>query len=524
MLRTGLYALLLVSPLPFASVQPWAVMTIALVAACLGAGALWIACRTPAAVGRRARHALVAAGIVIFVGSIQLVPAPPAWRAFFAEPASRARDAVARTVPETATRWPPTSFSAPDTTDALVRLGAYALVGLTAAVSFRDRKDFRVAAAVVATAGTFQGLYGAYEYLSGHQHIFAYAKIHHLESASGTFINRNHYAGYLAMTLPFALALVFRRRESDIPSRSWRQRVVELLSSSNAGVLAAGGAAVAIWAGVLLSYSRGGLAAALAATAFFSLRSGLGRGRSRLKALALALLVPVVVLLMWQDAKVPGERFLSREGELRLEDSRLPVWTAAMRMIPAYLWLGSGFGTFEDAFVAYKPETVRLRWDHAHNDWLQVLIEGGIVSLAACVAILLIALPARKRHYHSRRSRLVACAAPAALAAIAVHSLMDFCLRIPAIALLAAFVVGTQLAVEASRRAHNRPWRRRADEPRTGRPHGGLTTGQNRSEPPSPARPFDLSRRPTNLWRPRAKSRGRRRTSLHSNAGVSSRV
>jgi hypothetical protein len=56
--------------------------------------------------------------------------------------------------------------------------------------------------------GTFEALYGLVQYLTGWQRIFGYVKKYNLEEATGTYINRNHFAGFLEMVIPFGVALV----------------------------------------------------------------------------------------------------------------------------------------------------------------------------------------------------------------------------------------------------------------------------------------------------------------------------
>ena len=75
-IRFGLYGLLLFSPLPFGSVEPWAVMVIELWAAGLGAGALWLIYRDPDSLPREARPLLIPALLLILIGMLQLVPLP----------------------------------------------------------------------------------------------------------------------------------------------------------------------------------------------------------------------------------------------------------------------------------------------------------------------------------------------------------------------------------------------------------------------------------------------------------------
>src|SRR5580658_10458403 len=71
----------------------------------------------------------------------------------------------------------------------------------------RRRKQFFIGALIA--LGTFEAFYGLVQYLSGWQQIFAYVKKFDLEEATGTYINRNHYAGFLELILPFSLAFVF---------------------------------------------------------------------------------------------------------------------------------------------------------------------------------------------------------------------------------------------------------------------------------------------------------------------------
>lgn len=437
-LRFGILALLLVSPLPFGSVEPWAVLAIEISAACLGAGALYVFSRNPASLSRGARALLIPASVLVLIGLLQLVPAPAEWIRLLWPATVEAREAVGRLVPEAAARLAPGSLSPADTLDALLRMVAYILVGLAAAIAIRTPRHARQAAAVIAVSGLFQALYGSAEYLSGHQHIFGYAKKHYLDGATGTFINRNHFAGYLAMTLPLTLGLLNLRAGPVPGSSNWRQRVIGWMAPKRALPLFAAFAAVATWAGVILSYSRTGLAVALVAS---SLAVLLGGPRRRGLLILLVVLAVPTLLLMCLDIKAPAERFSVLGEDVLSPSGRLAVWRGALGIVGRYPVLGSGLGTFESAFRMCQTAPITGRFDHAHNDWLEALAEAGPIGLGALLAGLL--LTARSALRGGRRGLAAGFQVypAAAMAAVALHSVTDFCLRIPAIAILLATVL-----------------------------------------------------------------------------------
>ncbi|MBZ5640775.1 MAG: O-antigen ligase family protein [Acidobacteriia bacterium] len=438
-LRWTLLALLVLAPLPFGSVEPWAVLTLEVAAALLALGALLVMAHDPDGLAPGARRMLLPAALLIGVGMVQLLPLPAVLLRLLSAPTADARSRIAAVVPELAGSWSPISLEPSATTDALLRLAAYVLLGLAAATAFRTRGHLRQVAWAIAASGTFQAIYGSAEYLTGHQHIFAYAKKYYADEASGTFINRNHFAGYLAMTLPFALGLMLDGARRLPKTRSIRERLLGIGEAGSGRLLLGGAAAAAIWVGVILSYSRGGLAVALVGTAFLAYRVTLRRSRAWL--LAAALLVPTT-LLMWQQVRAPGERFVSERSDLATLSGRVPVWRASLTMVPGHWVAGTGLGTFESAFETYRPPAVVGGWDHAHNDWIEALTDGGPLALGAAAVLLLLALGWRSRGEPGRgESDLVRAAASASIVAIAVYSLADFSLRMPAIALLLAVTV-----------------------------------------------------------------------------------
>lgn len=442
LIRFGVAFLIVLAPLPFGSVQAGWVLSIELIAAALGLLAI-------ALIGRDddARRAVPKAPLWICLGLIalgvfQIVP----WPFSIAEKFNPTVELVRPLIPYLGLDRPPSvawSVAAPETTDALLRFVAYVLIGVASAVAFDDARSRRRLAVVLVAAAVFQAVYGSGEYLSGHQHIFGFAKKHYLDSATGTFINRNHMATFLAMALPFALVLALpEHRHKRREPASWRERLVLASQGESLWRVLAIGASAAIWMGLLLSHSRAGLLSALVAAAIVLIRFRGVRAARWAAAVGVAVLV---VLLSAELTQAPGERFFSVKDDIQSKGGRLTVWRDTMGLVKARPILGWGFGTFESAFPMVQSETIDLLYDHAHNDWIEWAQEGGVLALGAAVALLFFAL--RGAPVGSARGFDAAfnIACTAAIVAVAVHAMWDFSLRIPAVAVVCAGMVGIDL-------------------------------------------------------------------------------
>jgi O-antigen ligase len=446
-LRFGVASLIVLAPLPFGSVQAGYVLALELSAALLGLATVLLIGRDDHARAAVPRGALYLCLAVIALGIFQAVPLPFA----VAETFNPTAELVRPLIPYLGLDHPPAvawSVAAPETVDALLRFIAYVLVGLAAAVAFDDTPSRRKLALVLVGAAVFQAVYGSGEYLSGHQHIFAFAKKYYLDSATGTFINRNHMATFLAIGLPFALVLAMpsgRRRRRE--PASLRERLVLAVEGSNLARLLAIAASAVIWMGLLLSHSRAGLLSALIAAAIVLVRF---RGVRAARWAAGIGAVVLLILLSAELTQAPGERFFSVKDDIQSKGGRITVWRDSLGLITARPVLGWGFGTFASAFPTVQSEGIDLLYDHAHNDWVEWTTEGGVVALALGAALLALALRGVRRHGGQGFDAAFSVACGAALTAVAVHAMWDFSLRIPAVAVTCAVVGGSALGSYAT--------------------------------------------------------------------------
>lgn len=258
----------------------------------------------------------------------------------------------------------------------------------------------------------------------------------------GTYVNPNHLAGLLEMSIGAVLGLLVSQRVAGgADGRAPHPLRSPTFLWFSLGVLATG---------LLATASRGGIASSVIAVILVGLptayRLRLFRRQSRMPmaiagALILASLLVLGTVLQKLDAKRP-------------DGGRLEFWRATFELLQQYPLTGSGGGTYAQAMAAHKPAWLgEVKLDHAHNDYLELLAEYGVVG--ALVIALLLALVVRATLRLLRGRDPVALARHAGLAvgllALLLHGTVDFNLQIPANALWFTAIAGA-LAGQSARR------------------------------------------------------------------------
>lgn len=279
--------------------------------------------------------------------------------------------------------------------------------------------------------------------------------------ARGPFINYDHFANYLAMIFPLALAGLifpgtFARRESE---KSFQ--------------LFAGLAVFVIALAILLSLSRAGWIALVLGPAVFvgvmlslpvEKRPALLQvSKSRILAVSAAgvgLLLLAAILFLGADHRAEIDaRFTETITHETSLWTRLSFWKDSLAMVRDFPVLGVGLKCWPEIFPRYQrpPWTVGLFAREAHNDYVQLLAEAGLLGFAimAWFFVRCIARFYRSRTLSDLRD-LPACAAlVASLAVMGFHEFFDFSMQIPANAIL--FWVMLALAMRLLLRGNQHP-------------------------------------------------------------------
>lgn len=387
-------------------------------------------------------------GLLLLFGwpLLQLLPLPVSWwavlpgRDFYAE-------ALAQAQGEPLAGWRAASLIPERTEAAWLALLPPLLVFLVA-VGLHSR-DLQTLIQVFLGMAVFQALLGLIQFGDGPDSLYRLSGAG-TDSAVGTYVNRNHLAGLLEMALPLALAwltatLGQRQPVGYSPSRrqrGWLRRLAGLNRWSLNQAMVYGAACLAILLGLIFTRSRAGIVLTmlgiLLCMVAFARRLG-GKnvygtvGTVTFAALLLAVIIGLTPVL---------NRFTLADPA---SDARWPIFASTLQAAAHFFPFGSGAGTFVEVYPRFHPPelVVGLTINRAHNDYLEGFLETGL--LGAITVVILLACYVRQwprvwRVGSWHTFSFLQVGAGIGLLLLALHSLVDFNLRIPANAIYFALL------------------------------------------------------------------------------------
>jgi O-antigen ligase len=386
----------------------------------LGLGLLaWAAfTRDPAPITTAGRRLLLIVAIAILVVVAQLIPLPPAvWtglpgREFITDgfallgmplPWLAISEAPYDTVATALTLLPPLALLV-----AMLRLQHW-------------RASWLFGAVFVATA--ISVLLGVLQVSAGDDWYF-YRRTN-LGVAVGPFANGNHFATMLLTAIPLLTALVVQKRRL---AAGKSDRSIDLVLGVSAGCV--------ILIGLLINRSAAMIIlgpAVVAATALLAMRLSPRRKRHGML-LTIGLLAAAAVVVIIAGKSLPSM------GTSASIETRGEYWSTSLPAVQDQWLTGSGIGTFAQTYRRYEDPQIADRWftNHAHNDYLELAVEGGVVALLVLVAFLLWWAGRVRDSWSGEAATIEQKAAAVASAAILLHSLFDYPLRTAGIAAIFA--------------------------------------------------------------------------------------
>lgn len=348
--------------------------------------------------------------------------------------------------------WQTLSMTPDLTRSGLAVLLSYCLVFVVTLQRLRKLEDVERLLRWIAVAAFAMAAFGLLQYATSNGKFFWF--LEHPQGTTsgivkGSFVNRNHFAQFLALGLgPLVWWIGWSRADTGSRGNDRARQATRSAWKRYRGTMLLAALTIVVSAG-LLSFSRGGVGAmalALAIGTTVAYRAAVVDGRFVAAMIAAGIVVGVTLTL------VDGDRLYRRFEEasslemLEKTNGRLSVWKATVASLPDHLLLGTGVGSFRYVYPIHFDEPDNgYEFSHAENGYLQVALETGLVGLGlvicglgCCAFWCFRAL----RYAPSQRALLCAGAVFGAIVASAAHSVVDFVWYMPGCMVIAVIFAG----------------------------------------------------------------------------------
>ena len=411
----------------------------------------------PAPAGSGPAPVAGALGLVFFAGMLQVAPLPePVLRAV--SPARSAHDyaalyaAVTPGAPATDPVAAPAAARTISTAPSRTLLGLAFLGGLS--IFFLG--CVRVLSAVrpsglvrcLMVLGVVVAVAALVQEASGSLRVYGVWRPRKAWRPAAPFVNENHLAGWLVMTLSLSAGYLCggAARARWRPPPDWRRLVVRLASRDASEIALAGFAVLVMALAILATGSVSGLVCLGAVSwllAALALRRQPGRGRRVLLPAALAL-APLAAAA-WAGLGAVGEEAARTLSTAFRPDGRIGLWADTLRMVRDFPLAGVGLNAYGVGMLAYQTHGLDARAVEAHNEYLHLAAEGGLLlCLPIAAAVAVFAREVRRRFREGAddtRTWWLRAGAVTGIGGLALQSLVDFSLQMPGNAVLFAVLM-----------------------------------------------------------------------------------
>jgi len=435
-IQFGIIALLIFTPLAFGSVEVWAVSFVELVT--FGMAGLWL---FHLGFGRRSTD----------------LPPGPIW-----------------IVPCLFAGWglvqwlAGTTLFPHGTREALLLGTCYGLIfGLTVS-AFRTEREIGRLVLILVLVGFGIAMFAIIQRYAWNGRMYGLREVRESGGVFGPFVNRNHFAGYIEMLIPLSIGYTVAAF-GGAPARGetlWR-RFIDWMTSEQANKRAIFlFLSLVMSVSLVLSFSRAGIVSFLTALVLVGALLGIGGASRRWVRLPGILAALLLVSLVWFGLGPLVDRY---QTLLYLHDDasmqgRIRVWKDSAKMAADHPVMGTGMGTFGWVYPSYKTTPDPVFYQHAHNDYVQLMAEAGGAGFGLAtgtfgiiVGFILAGWRVRRNH----RAKALLSGIVTGMAALLIHGMNDFNFHIPAnvivfIVLTALLVILSESMKSTSRRGAER--------------------------------------------------------------------
>ncbi len=324
----------------------------------------------------------------------------------------------------------------------LFKLLAYAALYFMVINSVKDQKRINVLIYVFVGMGLFQVIYGIVQTYSSSQKIWWWTNIYGKGWVTGTYINRNHLAGFLEMLLPICFGFVIanikksggrqRYQEDSIP-RLKRFKNWFFTGEEKPKIILFFFMGIVLGLGLLLAGSRGGIISFGISMFFMIFLFAFKDGYRKYGLIAACL----CMLILAYGLHIGIEQTLDRFEHFGDIYNRFEIGESVVPMIKDFPIFGTGWGNFMYVYPGYglPMYSDRLILGNAHNDWLEMASESGMVGVLIFSGVLITFLVRSIKLWFRRKDSFatgLGVGVIFAVISISIHSFFDFNMHIPA--------------------------------------------------------------------------------------------
>jgi len=349
-------------------------------------------------------------------------------------------------------RWMPLSIDVKATLTEFFRILSYAVFYVLTIQLLSRKENLKKAIAAIIIFASVLSFLGILQHILSNDKIYWVRRTVQGASPFGPYVNRNHYAGLMEMIFPLVLSL-FLFYKPHIAYKSLRDKLTQAFNLRSTNIyLLLGFSAVLIATSVFLTLSRSGIVSLCVSLLFFGIMF-LARGTDKKRGIVIIVICVLVVLSVgwfgWEPVFERFEKVRNPQGDI--SEMRLEIWKDSRDIIHDFPLFGTGAGSFVDIYPRYRTVQGDRIVDHAHNDYIEILSEGGVTAFAICAWFLVLLFYKSFRVFRKRfdvYSVYLFIGCITGIISILVHSITDFNLQIGANGLYMFFLAA--LAVSAA--------------------------------------------------------------------------
>jgi O-antigen ligase len=310
----------------------------------------------------------------------------------------------------------------------VIQLVVY-LVFFAAALTFiNNQKRLQKIVLTIIIFGGLMAFYGILQRLAAPEGIYGVRPTPHAMPFA-SFVNQHHFAAFMNMTLGLTLGFLFGKGVKK------DKNLLLIIAALIMGIA------------LLFTGSRGGFLSFLGVLGFLAAPRILEKkdeshtletGGGKSKILLIAGVLALILVIFGAVIMLGGDQSLFRSIGLANPDDvssgRAYFWSIALKIFLDYPILGAGLDAFGVAFTRYDTESGAYRVEEAHNDYLQILADAGILGFICVAAFVYLFFKKAASTIETAENDFRKSAARGALAGcfgILIHSFFDFPLRTP---------------------------------------------------------------------------------------------